>query len=111
MGDLPPYNAAMIYGVVGKFSTHPGKRDQLVGHLLEAAKLLERNPQCIYYVVGITGEPEEVWVWEAWTDKSSHGASLEAEDVRRLIQDARPLVAAISHHTELAIKGGKGMSR
>ncbi len=86
-------------------------RLELVGHLLQAAKLLEPNPACIHYVVGTSDEPEAVWILEAWTDKTAHDASLGGEDVRQLIGKARPLVAGMSDQTELTIHGGKGVDR
>ncbi len=99
----------MTYGLLGKFTARPGKRDELVGCLLQAAKLLEGNDACFHYVVGTTEEPEAVWASEAWTDKAAHDASLEAEDIRQLVEKARPLIANVSDHTELTIHGGKGV--
>ncbi|MEV4732580.1 putative quinol monooxygenase [Saccharopolyspora sp. NPDC049426] len=99
----------MTYGLFGKFSAQPGKRDDLVGHLLQAAELLERNPECLQYIVSTSDEPEAVWVSEVWTEKSAHDASLEPEDIRAIIQEARPLIAGMSDQTELAVQGGKGL--
>lgn len=89
-------------------TARPGKRDELVGCLLQAAKLLERNDACIYYVVGTTEEPDAVWLRKP-TDNVPHDASLEAEDIRQLVEKARPLIANVSAHTELTIHGGKGV--
>lgn len=99
----------MIFGLIGKFTAQPGQRDALVGYLLEAADLLQRNPNCLHYVVSTSDEPEAVWVSEMWTDRDAHAASLEPEDVRSLIQEARPLIAGISDRTELSVQGGKGI--
>ena len=99
----------MTFGVFGKFTAQPGKRDELVSRLLEAAELLERDPGCLLYVVSTSDEPDAVWVTEAWTDRAAHAASLEPADVRALIQQARPLIAGMSHRTELTVQGGKGL--
>ncbi len=99
----------MAYGVLGKFSAQSGMRDALVEHLLQAATLLGGNPDCLHYVVGTSDEPDAVWVYEAWTDKQAHETSLEPEDIRALIQRARPLIAGMSDRTELAVRGGKGL--
>ncbi|MBA2770233.1 MAG: antibiotic biosynthesis monooxygenase [Sporichthyaceae bacterium] len=99
----------MTYGLFGKFSAQPGKREELVGYLLEAAGLLERNSACIHYIVSTSDEPEDVWVSEVWTDQAAHDASLEPEDVRVLIQRARPLIAGMSDQTSLSVRGGKGL--
>ncbi len=99
----------MAYGLFGKFTAHPGKRDELVGYLLQAAELLERNPGCIHYVVSTSDEPEAVWVSEVWTEQAAHDASLEPDDIRALIKEARPLIAGMSDQTELTVHGGKGL--
>ena len=99
----------MTYGLFGKFSAVPGKRDELVDHLLRAAALLERNDDCLYYLVGTSDEPDAVWVIEGWTDRAAHDASLEPEDVRALVQKARPLIAGMSDQTQLCVHGGKGL--
>ena len=83
----------MTCGLFGKFSAQPGRRDDLVGYLLQAARLLERDPGCLHYVVSTSDEPEAVWVSEVWTDEAAHDSSLEPEDIRSLIQQARPLIA------------------
>jgi hypothetical protein len=54
----------MAYGLFGKFTAHPGKRDEPVGYLLQAAGLLEQNRGCIHDVGSISDEPEAVWVSE-----------------------------------------------
>lgn len=99
----------MSYGLFGKFSCQPGKRDELVQYLLQAAALLERNPGCLQYIVSTSDEPDAVWVSEVWCNKSAHDTSLEPEDIRALIQQARPLIAAMSDRTELTVHGGKGI--
>lgn len=99
----------MTYGLFGKFTAHPGKRDDLLGYLLQAAKLLDRNPGCIHYIVSTSDEPEAVWVSEVWTDEVAHDASLEPEDIQALIQQARPLIAGMSDQTRLTVQGGKGL--
>lgn len=106
---MEPYSRWMTYGLFGKFSAQPGKRDDLVGYLLRAAELLERNPECLHYVVSTSDEPDAVWVSEVWTGKAAHDASLEPEDIRALIQEARPLIAGMSDQTELRVRGGKGV--
>ncbi|MCY7372994.1 MAG: antibiotic biosynthesis monooxygenase [Spirochaetaceae bacterium] len=100
----------MTYGLHGMFSTHHDSRDELVAHLLEAAALLEKNPDCIQYLVSTSEDPGAVWVSELWTDQVAHQASLEPEDIRALIQRARPLITGMSHRTELTVHGGKGLA-
>src|ERR1019366_186553 len=103
------YSAGMTYGLFGKFSAQPGRRDDLVTYLLQAAKLLERNSGCIHYIVSTSDEPEAVWVCEVWTNVAAHDASLEPEDIKALIQEARPLIVGMSDQTQLTVQGGKGL--
>lgn len=97
------------YGYSGKFTAHPGKRDALLSVLLEAAKALEDNSDCIHYLVSVTNEPDEIVVRETWTTKEAHDASLEPEEVREVIRSAMPLIATMSDQLETQIVGGKGV--
>lgn len=99
----------MSYGLFGSFTAQPGKRDDLVGYLLRAAELLRSNPDCLHYIVSTSTDPDAVYVWEVWTDESAHQASLQPEDIRALIQEARPLIADMSDQTQLVVHGGKGL--
>ena len=99
----------MNYGFFGKFSVQPDRRDDLVNYLLQAAKLLERNPGCVHYIVGTSDAPGAVWVFEVWTSVAAHDASLEPEDIQALIQEARPLITGMSDQTQLTVHGGKGL--
>lgn len=100
----------MYYGLFGKFTIVPGKRDELLDILVEAATLLEANESCIHYLVSKTDEPEAVWVYETWTDKAAHDVSLEPAEIRALIARAMPLIASMSDQTELQVVSGKGIS-
>jgi quinol monooxygenase YgiN len=99
----------MSYGLFGAILAAPGKRDELVGYLLQASQLLEQDPRCIHYVIGTSEHPDAVWISEVWTDQAAHDASLESDDIRQLIGQAQPLIAGMSDQTELTIHGGKGV--
>ena len=99
----------MNYGLFSKFSAQPDRRDDLVNSLLQAAKLLERNPGFIHYIISTSDEPEAVWVYEVWTSVASHDASLDPQDIQALIQKARPLITGMSDQTQFTVHGGKGL--
>ena len=99
----------MKYGRFGRFTAQPGRRDDLVAILLQAAELLQANKDCIHYLISTTEEADAVWVTETWTDKEAHDASLQPDDVRALIVQAMPLIASMSDQTELQVLGGKGL--
>lgn len=99
----------MRYGLVGKLTAQPGRRDELVAILLQAAEALGSNEDYIHYLVSTTEETDAIWVTEVWTDKATHDASLEPADVRALITQAMPLIASMSDRLELHVVGGKGL--
>jgi quinol monooxygenase YgiN len=99
----------MTYGRFGRLTAQPGRRDELVAVLCRAADSLRSDPGCLHYVVSTSEEPEAVWVWEAWTDKAAHDASLEPPEVREMIAAAMPMIAGMSDVTELDVVGGKGL--
>jgi quinol monooxygenase YgiN len=98
----------MTYGLFGSFTAEDGARDKLVDHLLEAAAGLSNDPTCFQYIVGKSGD-REVAVFEVWRDEAAHDSSLQRENLGKLIQAARPLIAGLGAQTHLEIIGGKGI--
>jgi quinol monooxygenase YgiN len=99
----------MAYGLFSTVTARPGDRDVLTQYLLQAARLLEADRSCLQYIVATSNEPDAVYVFEAWTDQDAHDASLTRDDIRTLINDARPSIAAMSDQARLTIHGGKGL--
>ena len=97
----------MKYGLFGKFVAVDGRRDELIEILLKAAELLQKNDDCISYIVGKSDEPNEVWISELWESKDAHDRSLEPDDIRSLVMTARPLIADMPAGTEFQAIGGK----
>jgi quinol monooxygenase YgiN len=96
-----------MYGLIGKFISADGKRDELIGYLLEG---LRDMPGCLSYIVASDpAEPNTIWVTEAWTDADSHKASLALPQVQAAIQKARPLIAGMERIAETQPKGGHGL--
>ena len=98
-----------LYGLTGAFHATPGKRDELVAHMLEAADLMGAVPGCLLYLVSTTEEADEVAITELWTDEAAHEASLQAPGVGELIAKARPVIAGMSGRSVLTVLGGKGL--
>ena len=87
----------------------PGRRDALLGLLLEASRGTPM-PGCRLYIVSeIPAEPDAIAILEVWDDKAAHDASLQLESVRALIAKARPLIAEIGRPLELRPVGGQGL--
>ena len=98
------------FGLVGSFQAHPGQAGALADVLVQAAQVLEGNIDCQLYVVSRSADDaDSVWVTEIWTSSEAHQASLEAERVRQLIRQARPLIAGSGPRFELSPLGGKGL--
>lgn len=97
-----------MYGLIGRMTTEPGKRDELIEILLEAA---DEMPGCLSYVVA--RDPEDsagVWVTEVWDGKESHEASLALPAVREAMERGRPLIAGIGpERFETEPVGGHGL--
>ncbi|MFN7163760.1 MAG: putative quinol monooxygenase [Hyphomonas sp.] len=97
-----------MYGLIGKFTSADGKRDELIGYLLEG---LRDMPGCLSYVVASDPADENaIWITEAWTDAESHKASLDLPSVRAAIQKARPIIAGMESIAETQPVGGHGLS-
>ena len=96
--------------VCGKLEATPGNGDVLQRYLLDAAAALEATDACRLYLVNrVADEPDAVWVVEVWDNENAHRTSLELDAVRRLIEQARPIIAAMPQRYELLTVGGKGL--
>jgi quinol monooxygenase YgiN len=107
-GTAAPATAAgAAYGMVGKLKARPGQRATLAALMLADTGAM---PGCLSYVVAEDrNEPDTLWVFEAWTSKAAHGASLKLPAVRDTIAKARPLIAGFEEGAQLDILGGVGL--
>ena len=96
----------------GTFPSQPGKRDELAELLREVTRLPQPMPGCLSYIVyKLPGESDKVGVFEVWESREAHRASLELESVRRLIEQARPLIAGPPESVEIEPVAGLGLER
>jgi quinol monooxygenase YgiN len=101
-----------MYGMTGKLTAQPGKRDAFVGILLKGAEVVGTLPGCRLYAVAEDQSDETtIWVIEIWEDKESHDKSLKDDRVRGLIGEAVPLMAGKPEGVELRVVGGFGINR
>ncbi|MDX1994392.1 MAG: antibiotic biosynthesis monooxygenase [bacterium] len=99
-----------MYGLFGKMRTHPGQREVMIGHMLEAARLLGELDGCYLYIVNsVPDDPDGIWVNEVWRSREDHQASLNHEAIKSLISVARPLIAEMTERYEVTPVGGKGL--
>ena len=96
-----------MYGLIGSFSAHPGKRDELIA-LMTAS--VGDMPGCLSYIVARDPkDADKLWVTEVWDSAESHKASLNIPAVAETIKQAMPLIAGFGEHTETEPVGGYGI--
>ena len=101
----------MKYGIYTRHTAKPGQRDNLVANLLRAADQQRDNQDCIHFVVNTTDEPDVLWVNVVWSSKEAHDASLQREEVRALIGEARQFLSEEVMPEQIFVTpvGGKGL--
>jgi quinol monooxygenase YgiN len=99
------------YGIYTRHTAKSGQRDNLVANMLQAAELLRDNRDCLMWVVNTTDEPDVVWVNVVWTSKEAHDLSLQPEEIRALIGEARAFLSeeVMPEQIFMTPVGGKGL--
>ncbi len=83
----------MTFANVGTLGAIPGKRDELVAHLIARNSALQQVG-CLTYEVGVSDdEPDTVFVVELWESAAAHRASLALPEVQAVITAAQPLLS------------------
>lgn len=101
-----------MYGRFGRLLAQPGRRAEFTAILLRAAQLVSALPGCRQYLVAEDpADDAAICVFELWDNAAAHAASLQAEPVRALIGEARPLMAGAAGGAELRVVGGHGLPR
>lgn len=96
-----------MYGLIGKMTTIPGKRDEMIAILLGGTGDM---PGCISYIVAADpAEPDAIWITEVWDSRESHAGSLTLPAVQAAIAKGRPLIAGFSNRVETEPVGGVGL--
>lgn len=96
-----------MYGLIGSFSAHPGKRDDLIA-LMTAS--VGDMPGCLSYVVARDPQDaDKLWITEVWDSADSHKASLHLPAVAETIRQARPLIVSFGEHIVTEPVGGHGI--
>jgi quinol monooxygenase YgiN len=113
-GDLsglsqdPPKVAKKMHGLVNKMTAVEGKRDELIGILLQGTKEM---PGCLSYIVAKDSADETtIWVTEVWEDQASHKASLTLPAVREAMAKGKPLIAKFDQRVRTEPVGGHGLT-
>ncbi len=97
-----------MYGLIGNFTAHPGKRDELMQSMMSDVGPI---PGCLSFVVARDPADENlVWITEAWDSEASHKASLQMPAIAESIKKAMPLIAGFGQQTVTEPVGGIGLS-
>ena len=92
-GRFAHYCHGMTFVNAGSLGAVPGRRDELVAHLIRSNDRLSQVG-CLWYDVGVNDdEPDRVFVVELWESATAHQASLALPEVRAVIAAARPLLS------------------
>lgn len=96
-----------MYGLIGRFTAAPGKRDELIACMTEDVGAM---PGCLSFVVAKDPEnPDGLWITEVWADEASHKASLQIPAVKASIAKAMPIIARFDSHIVTEPVGGIGL--
>jgi quinol monooxygenase YgiN len=97
-----------MYGLIGKMKAASGQRDALIAVLLEGTTTM---PGCLSYIIATDpGDPDAIWITEAWDSEASHKASLSLASVQAAIAKGRPMIAGFGERFVTAPVGGHGLA-
>jgi quinol monooxygenase YgiN len=99
----------MTYGLLNKLTAKPGKRDEVMGILLESGKLLDDSACLMYMVSEAVDDPNVIYVTDLWTSKAKHEKALKTPELRPFVEKAVPLLAGMPEQTEIKPVGGVGV--
>ena len=103
------YEPAHVYGYIGSMRTRPGKREDVIAHLV---KSLDDLPAagCLSYVVSeCPDDADRIWVTEVWESAEHHAASLQLPETRAAIETVMPLLTGEFTGQETRVVGGLGL--
>ena len=107
-GQPPPTDTGdTMFGLIGKMTAAPGRRDDLIGILLESVSGM---PGCLSYVVARDpSDADAIWITEIWDSQTSHKASLSLPSVQQAIAKGKALIARLDQSIVTEPVGGQGL--
>ena len=98
----------MMYGLIGKITAIPGRRDDLIAILVAG---VHEMPGCLSYVVAKDpNDASAIWITEVWDSEKSHQASLSLPSVKEAIFRGKPLIAGFGQRVITEPVGGHGLA-
>jgi quinol monooxygenase YgiN len=98
----------MPYALVNRLATKPGKRDEVLQHLLESGRAFDGNEACLLYLVASSvDEANAIWVVDLWTSEEAHAEALADPTLRPHVEATIPLLEAMPEQLPVDVEGGK----
>ena len=95
------------FGLISQIFAAPGKRDALVGLLVEGTAEM---PGCQAFIIAADSARDDgIWITEIWDSKASHDQSLKLPKVLDALEKGRPLITGIGTQAETTPLGGIGL--
>lgn len=86
----------MKFGMQAVLTANEGNGNKLAEIMLSASKVVSKIKGCeLYLVQQSLVDENQVLITELWTNKDSHSASLENEEVLALINKSRPMISGM----------------
>ena len=82
-----------MFGMIGKFTTVPGKRDEGMTLISEASASMPGN--LVYLIAADAQDPNVIWISESWESEELHANSLQIPEVRAAITAAMPMISGV----------------
>jgi quinol monooxygenase YgiN len=98
------------YAQYVRTTAKPGKRDELIQRLQDSVAILEDVPDCVYYLISTTDDPDVVCISELWTSREAKDAFGMRPEVAQAMRDTFvPLVASMGDQAKMTVVGGVGI--
>ncbi len=100
----------MTYGLLNRLTTKPGKRDEVVQHLVESGRVFDANDACLLYLVtSPADDPTTIWVVDLWTSADAHTEALRDPSLQPHIEATVPLLEGMPEQTPLDVRGERSL--
>jgi len=86
------------WGLLGRMTAQPGKREELIGVLQESSRGVAGK--LVYLIQLEQDDADSFWINEVWESQAHYDACLSLPQVIRGMELARPLLAGMAHRTE-----------